>query len=64
MQKLQKQFQQTIGPMMALNQSPEFKGVIFQIVCVVEIQFESAWTLTNINSAPLAMPNGPQFSCI
>ena len=30
---------------MALNRSPEFKGVI---VCVVEIQFESAWALTNV----------------
>ena len=27
--------------MMALNHSTEFKGVIVQIVCVVEIQFES-----------------------
>ena len=26
---------------MALKLSPEFKGVIVQIVCVVEIQFES-----------------------
>ena len=33
---------------MALNRSPEFKGVIVQIVCVVEIQFESAWLLTSI----------------
>ena len=30
--------------------SPEFKAVIVQIVCVVEIQSESAWTLTNITS--------------
>ena len=35
---------------MALNRSPEFQGVIVQIVCVVEIQFESAWALTNITS--------------
>ena len=35
---------------MALNRSPEFKGVIDQIVCVVEIQSESAWALTNITS--------------
>ena len=35
---------------MALNLSPEFKGVIVQIVCVVEIQSESAWALTNITS--------------
>ena len=33
---------------MALNRSPEFKGVIIQIVCVVEIQSEPASTLTNI----------------
>ena len=30
--------------------SPELKVVIVQIVCVVEIQSESAWTLTNITS--------------
>ena len=36
---------------MALNHSPEFKGVIVQIVCVVEIQFESAWgNLTSGNT--------------
>ena len=35
---------------MALNRSPEFKVVIVQIVCVVEIQSESAWALTNIIS--------------
>ena len=36
--------------MMALNRSPEeSKVVIVQIVCVVEIQSESAWTLTNIS---------------
>ena len=38
---------------MALNRSPEFKVAIVQIVCVVEIQSESAWALTNI----VAMPN-------
>ena len=31
----------------ALNRSSEFKDVIVQIVCVVEIQFESAWALTS-----------------
>ena len=36
--------------LLALNRSPEFKGVIVQIVCVVEIQFESALDLTNITS--------------
>ena len=36
---------------MALNRSPEFKGVIVQIVCVLEILFESAWASTNINSS-------------
>ena len=35
---------------MALNHSPEFKSVIVQILCVVEIQPESAWGLTNIIS--------------
>ena len=35
---------------MALNRSPEFKVVIVQIVCVIEIQSESAWALTNITS--------------
>ena len=35
---------------MALNRSPEFKGVTVQIVCV-EIQPESAWNLTNITSS-------------
>ena len=33
---------------MVLNRSPEFKFVIVQIVCVVEIQSESARALTNI----------------
>ena len=33
---------------MALNCSPEFLGVIVQIVCVVKIQFKSAWALLNI----------------
>ena len=36
---------------MALNRSPEFKVVIVQIVCVVEIKYESAWALTNITSS-------------
>ena len=35
---------------MTVNCSPEVKGVIVQIVFVVEIQFESAWALTNITS--------------
>ena len=35
---------------MALNHSSEFKGIIVQIVCVVEIKFESAWALSNIAS--------------
>ena len=35
---------------MAQNRSPEFKVVIVRIVCVVEIQSESAWALTNITS--------------
>ena len=35
---------------MALSCSPEFKGVFVQVVCFVEIQFESAWALTNITS--------------
>ena len=35
---------------MALNRSHELTGVIVEIVCVVEIQFESAWALTNITS--------------
>ena len=34
----------------ALNRSSEFKGVIVQIVCDVEIQFEFAWALANITS--------------
>ena len=32
---------------MALNRSSEFKGVIVQIVFVVEIQSEYTWALTN-----------------
>ena len=44
----------------ALNRSPELKGVIVQTVCVAEILSESAWALTNKQiQAPLAMPNGP-----
>ena len=35
---------------MVLTRSSEFKGVIVQIVCVVEIQTESAWALTNKTS--------------
>ena len=35
---------------MVLSRSLEFKGVIVQIVCVVEIQFESAWAVTIITS--------------
>ena len=42
---------------MALNRSSEFKGVIIQIVCVVEIQFESEWALTSISWDKFAMPN-------
>ena len=34
---------------MALDRSPEFKGVIVQIACAIEIQFESA-ALTSIVS--------------
>ena len=30
---------------MTLHRKPEFKGVIVQIVCVVEIQFVSACTV-------------------
>ena len=42
----------------ALDRSFEFKEVIVQIV--VEIQFESAWALTNINLGMFFMPNGPK----
>ena len=35
---------------MALSRSPEFMGVIVQIVCALEIQFKSALALTNIAS--------------
>ena len=35
---------------MALSRSPEFMGVIVQIVCALEIQFKSALVLTNIAS--------------
>ena len=35
---------------MAQDCSPEFKVDIVQIVCVVEILSEFAWTLTNITS--------------
>ena len=40
---------------MALNRSPEFKVVIVQIVCVVEVQSESAWALTNITSGNICL---------
>ena len=33
---------------MVLYHSSEFKDVNVQLVCVVEIQFESAWALNNI----------------
>ena len=33
---------------MVLIRSPEFKFVFVRIICVVEIQSESAWALTNI----------------
>ena len=47
---------------MTLNQSPEFKTGIDQIICVVERQFRSAWALTDIIfRAPLTTPNGPRF---
>ena len=32
------------------DRAPEFKVVIVQIVCIVEIQSESAWALSNITS--------------
>ena len=35
---------------MASNRSPEFKDVLVHIVCVVEIQFESTYSLTNITA--------------
>ena len=35
---------------MDLKHSPEFKSVIALILCVLEIQSESAWALTNIIS--------------
>ena len=45
---------------MARNLSPKFKGVVVQIVCVVEIQFDAARTLTNKNSSiTLPCPIGP-----
>ena len=37
---------------MAINHSPELKGVIVQSVRVVEIKFESALALTNLTSRP------------
>ena len=35
---------------MALNRSSEFKVLIVEIVCAVEIPSESAWVLSNITS--------------
>ena len=58
---------------MALNCSPEFKGLIVQIVCVTEIRFESAWALTNITSGKPSFKHPRQvvlkmmiyiFSCV
>ena len=46
---------------MALNRSSELNGVIVHILCVVEIQFESAWAIINVTGEPLAMLNGPQM---
>ena len=40
---------------MALNRSPEFMGVTVQMVCVVEIHFESILALTNITSRPTGL---------
>ena len=37
------------GAKMALNRSPVFTSAILQIVCAVEIQFESAWPLNQSN---------------
>ena len=37
---------------MALSRSPEFMGVIVQIVRALEIQLKSALALTNIASGP------------
>ena len=37
--------------MMTLNCCPEFKGVIVPVVCVGQIQYESAWTLTKLKSS-------------
>ena len=39
---------------LALDRSPEFKAVVVQIVCVVEIQSESAWALPNVTSGKTA----------
>lgn len=35
---------------MAVNRSPESKGIIAQIICVVESQFKSASALINFTS--------------
>ena len=41
----------------ALNRSIAFKGVIVQIVCIVEIRSESALALIKITLGKLAMPD-------
>ena len=51
---------------MAPDRSPEFKGVIVQILCIVEIQFESAWALNNQYKIGHHLPclMGPNFHAI
>ena len=46
---------------MALYRSPEFKGVIVQIVCATEIQLESAKALTKIALGTHALPKGSLY---